>query len=84
MLTIIFNSPFPWSFCTSFPKLHENTPDKVINKIIYDQKKNLYLATNQGLIYFGTKTKQLSISEINPQNPSALHSIYLNDILLDI
>jgi serine phosphatase RsbU (regulator of sigma subunit)/ligand-binding sensor domain-containing protein len=54
-----------------------------INKIIYDQKQNLYLATNQGLIYFDTKTKQLSISEINPQNLSALHSIYLNDILLD-
>lgn len=55
----------------------------VINTIIYDQKKNLYLATNQGLMYFNIKTKELSVSEINPQNRSALHSPNLNSVLLD-
>jgi ligand-binding sensor domain-containing protein len=54
-----------------------------IFKIIYDQKKNIYLATNYGLMYFNVKTKELSVSEINPQNPSALHSPNINDILLD-
>ncbi|MCB0749145.1 MAG: hypothetical protein KDC90_16915, partial [Ignavibacteriae bacterium] len=54
-----------------------------IYKIIYDQKKNLYFATNQGLMYFNAKTKELSVSEINVQNPTSLHSANLTDILLD-
>ncbi|MBK7105127.1 MAG: GHKL domain-containing protein [Ignavibacteriae bacterium] len=54
-----------------------------INKITYDQKKNLYLATNYGLMYFNIKTKELSVSEVNPQNNSALHSPNINDVILD-
>ena len=61
-------------------KIHE---DLSICKIIYDQKQNIYLATNYGLMYFNVITKELSISEINPRNPSALHSPAINYILLD-
>lgn len=66
-----------------FSEILKKNKNLVINKIVYDQKKNLYLATNQGLMYFNIKTKELSVSEINPQNPSALHSPTLNNILLD-
>ena len=66
-----------------FNEILKKNKSLVINKITYDQKKNLYLVTNQGLMYFNIKTKELSVSEINPQNPSALHSPTLNNILLD-
>ncbi|MCB0730247.1 MAG: SpoIIE family protein phosphatase [Ignavibacteriae bacterium] len=54
-----------------------------IMKMVYDQKKNLLLATNKGLIHFNTLTNNISISEIDTKNPSALHSINLNDIYID-
>lgn len=52
-------------------------------KIIYDLNKNILLATNNGLIIFDVKTSEISSLEVNPQNPSALHSPNLSDILVD-
>ena len=66
-----------------FKELPTYNKDLSINKIIYDQKKNLYLITNHGLMYFNTETNELSIAELNSQNPSGLYSAYLNDIMID-
>jgi serine phosphatase RsbU (regulator of sigma subunit)/ligand-binding sensor domain-containing protein len=54
-----------------------------INKIIYDKHKNLLLATNQGLLHFDVNTQQITISEIDTKNPTALHSSFVEDIILD-
>ncbi len=71
---------------TTFPAFNKFISDEnplIINKIIYDQKKNLLLATNKGLIYFNVSTNEISVTQANLQNPLALHSLDLWDILLD-
>jgi signal transduction histidine kinase/ligand-binding sensor domain-containing protein len=71
---------------TTFPAFNKIISDEnplIISKIIYDQKKNLLLTTNKGLMHFNVLTKEISVNEANPQNPSALHSFDLRDILLD-
>jgi serine phosphatase RsbU (regulator of sigma subunit)/ligand-binding sensor domain-containing protein len=71
---------------TTFPafnKFINNENPLIISKVIYDQKKNLLLATNKGLMLFNVRTNEISVSGADPQNPAALHSLDLRDILLD-
>ncbi len=54
-----------------------------IFRIIFDQENNLLFTTNKGLIHFDRENKNISISEVDPLNPSALHSSNLESIIQD-
>ena len=67
----------------SFNKFISGDNPLIIWKIIYDQKKNILLTSNKGLMYFNVITNDISVTEANPQIPAALHSLDLRDLLID-
>ncbi|MCB0751006.1 MAG: hypothetical protein KDC52_05995, partial [Ignavibacteriae bacterium] len=55
----------------------------IIESIINDENNNLLITSNLGFTIFDTSTKEIRTAEINPQNPTALHSNSLFNIILD-
>ncbi|MDX1701504.1 MAG: two-component regulator propeller domain-containing protein, partial [Melioribacteraceae bacterium] len=55
----------------------------IIYKIIFDQNRNLLIATNKGLYQYNISTKEITSVTYDLRNPSALHSMEIRDIIID-
>lgn len=66
-----------------FDKIENLDDSFIIYNIIYDQNNNLLIASSKGLLHFNKNNDKLTIQKIESQNPSALHSSHIMNIMQD-